>query len=486
MVQKNMVLSMQGCLFLLVLCIYHGFHFTVMGAVVEMIVPPTTTNAQITQCTEDYYLYYNPDVIDYANPKVLIMLPGTWGKPSNFQLFLHRAANTGYLAVGLSYINDESIHSYCKQSVPNCYWDTRRTIILGQQFPESQIVVSPDNSILSRIYSLLIYLVNNDSSSGINYASLLSSNYQSVGYVNALLYERMSFGGLSQGGGMATVIGYMFNTSRILMFSSTVDDGINGYYWTQEYLSTCNTSLNRFIGLVASHDFVGDGVVNNWRLEQVNGTLVNIPQNSVGYGNSHMLCSTYLSGLVDCFKAHGSTVNDLNTPRAISTGSPFLSDTWKYMLTLDVDAPVDTTSLSVCDIQECNIRLSMFLMCFTPISLGLFTAFLTVYTTTRGSDTLLLPQEKRTWRNMACVFLCVLMLSVGPSTGVVFVYFTSQSRYLFYYTQVTGALVGINAGVFIIFIISLKYFIGNAKKDNFSNSIGNESSSIISKVHMDM
>ena len=57
----------------------------------------------------------------------------------------------------------------------------------------------------------------------------------------------------------------------------------------------------------------------NWMNQEMPGSLVEVPGNSGGegggYGNSHMICSSYLEGLVDCIKAHGSTTNDQNTPR---------------------------------------------------------------------------------------------------------------------------------------------------------------------------
>ena len=261
---------------------------------------------------------------------------------------------------------------------------------------------------------------------------------------------------------MATVIGYIYNTSRILAFSSTVDASLDGTYWTKEYLPECNTSLNRFIGLIASQDPAANSIHDNWMNQEILGSLVKVPGNSGGewggYGNSHMVCTTYVEGLVNCLKAHGSTANDMNTPRDISTGHPYLSNTWKYMFTIDPAAPVDAGSLSTCELKPCNIILAVFLMCFTPIILGIFAAIIVcLLASSRGPNSLRLPMPYRKWSTSAKIFFSVLLVSVGPSVGVVYVFIKSTSRYLFYFGQVTGALVGINAGVVLIFVVILKF-----------------------------
>lgn len=263
---------------------------------------------------------------------------------------------------------------------------------------------------------------------------------------------------------MATVIGYIYNTSRILTFSSTADFSVDGIYWTEYYLPACNTSLNRFIGLIASQDMAASYIYANWMNQEMPGSLVEVPGNSGGegggYGNSHMICSSYLEGLVDCIKAHGSTANDQNTPRGISTGHPYLSDTWKYMLTMDSTAPVDTGSLSTCELNDCNLSLALFLMCFTPIILGISAAIVVCFLASSwGPNSLSLAMEYRNWIQLVKLFLSVLLVSVGPSVGVVYVFIKSKSRYLFYFGQVVGALIGINAGVVLIFVLCLKFLV---------------------------
>ena len=265
---------------------------------------------------------------------------------------------------------------------------------------------------------------------------------------------------------MATVIGYIFNTSRILTFSSTGDQSIDGTYWTEEYLPVCNTSLNRFIGLIAAEDFAATSIHANWVNQMMSGSLVEVPGNSGGegggYGNSHMICTTYLHGPVDCFKAHGSTANDAYTPKDISTGHPYLSDTWKYMFTLDPNAPNYSSSLSTCVLKDCNLVLALFLICFTPIILGISAATVVCLLASKGPPSIRISVEHRSWIRAISLFFSVLMVSVGPSVGVVYVYVTSKSRYLFYFSQVTCTLIGINMGVVCIFLLYLKYF---TKKD---------------------
>lgn len=172
----------------------------VLGELVTMVIPPSVTNPSITQNNEDHYVFYDTDVLNYVEPSVFVMLPGTYGRPYNLQSLLHRAAHTGYIAIGLTYVNDKPMASYCeKSSQKDCYWDSRRTVIFGEQYPSSQLTVSPGNSILNRLYSLLVYLVSTDVTSGIDYTYLLTSNYATSNFVDSLRYDRMAFGGLSQG-----------------------------------------------------------------------------------------------------------------------------------------------------------------------------------------------------------------------------------------------------------------------------------------------
>ena len=172
----------------------------VFGDIVTIIIPPAVTNSSITESDEDHYVFYDSDVLNYSEPALFVMLPGTYGKPGNLQSLLHRAAHTGYLAVGLSYVNDKMMWEYCHESSQkSCYWDSRRTVIFGEQYPGSQLTVSPDNSILNRLYSLLKYLVNTDMASDVNYSYLLTSTYATSNFVESLRYDRIAFGGLSQG-----------------------------------------------------------------------------------------------------------------------------------------------------------------------------------------------------------------------------------------------------------------------------------------------
>ena len=191
-------MQVKGYLFATLYFSLHGVN--VLGELVKMVIPPSATSSDITKANDDHYVYYDTDVLNYAEPSVFVMFPGTYGRPHNFQALLRRAAHTGYIAIGLTYINDKSIYSYCHESSQkDCYWDTRKTNIFGEQFPSSQINVSPGNSILNRLYSLLVYLIDKDATSGIDYTYVLTPNYATSNFVDSLRYDRLAFGGLSQG-----------------------------------------------------------------------------------------------------------------------------------------------------------------------------------------------------------------------------------------------------------------------------------------------
>ena len=63
----------------LVVAVCSGCGESTLGELVTMIIPPSVTNPSITQNNEDHYVFYDTDVLNYVEPSVFVMLPGTCG-----------------------------------------------------------------------------------------------------------------------------------------------------------------------------------------------------------------------------------------------------------------------------------------------------------------------------------------------------------------------------------------------------------------------
>jgi hypothetical protein len=92
----------------------------------------------------------------------------------------YAASEQGYFVLGIQYVNGKTVGSICKGKPSNCEYDTRVEIITGQDV-SPYISVSPANSILNRLISLLNYLsINVDPVWGSFFASTYSLNWSII------------------------------------------------------------------------------------------------------------------------------------------------------------------------------------------------------------------------------------------------------------------------------------------------------------------
>lgn len=331
----------------LIILIANIFYAT--GSVTTLKIPPKKTDSNISSFySHDHVVKFDSSKIDVYNPRIVVILPGSYGRPENQEEFHDHAASMGYLSIGLMYPNDPTVGSLCEDDTSNkyCYWDVRREIVQGDNFSD-KVDISPSNSVLNRLQKLLSYLQNEDPIAGFPWMSF----YDSPKPLNqSIIWENITIGGHSQGGGHATLIGYLYNSYKILTFSSTCDKPLDGYYWTHSPPEPRVSDSSKFFGFIHKIDPICYAE-DNWNEGGYLSRLITVDASN--QGGSRQLCSNWW---VDCYSAHGSTIVDHSVPRQWN-GKILISDTWSFLLSADPNDSVKYSGDSgqECKMDHCNI-----------------------------------------------------------------------------------------------------------------------------------
>ena len=342
--------SYAGILLALIAC-----RSTLVAGMVNIEVKPSQTNSRISDDYGTNAVMYDLDKLATNPPKILVYLPGTGSKVQGAIKFLESAMSSGYLVVGLAYINKTPMGVYCRKRSMDieCYWDSRRNVIQGVQYKYSGPTVNKENSVVWRLYSMLTWVRDSCAScdpivrSLITNAIAAEAPYQPPMYGSGIVWENITFSGHSQGAGHVTAIGYLYNVSRVIALSGCTDFPIGpdgNYRWEAARVNQKNTSTNRFYGLVAYNEEAAEIIHDNWKATEFVGNLQEAPVSNGGaassYAHSHQLCSTLPN---NCFFAHGSIGDDTR-----------LWDTWTFMLTENFGTKSEAPQKCVLD--PCNKR----------------------------------------------------------------------------------------------------------------------------------
>jgi hypothetical protein len=123
---------------------------------VERQVNATVTDPAITAAPaagEAPHVVINPSPSVTAQGKLLLFLPGTQGRPSQYTHILRAAAARGVHAVGVNYVNQVAMGTLCQYSTdPDCYWSARSVVVFGGGSPvQGQAAVTTANGIVNRV-----------------------------------------------------------------------------------------------------------------------------------------------------------------------------------------------------------------------------------------------------------------------------------------------------------------------------------------------
>lgn len=288
---------------------------------------PGDTDPLITTFnTDSHYVYLNPA----QNPQnlLLVHLPGSFGEPKRSTLFSILAADLGFHSIGLMYPNIPTVGSFCSNSSdPNCFENVRKEIVEGIDY-SSDLTIALEESILSRLRKLLLYLVANHPSE--NWDQFLDSN-------QVLVFEKIIFSGHSQGGGHAALIGKLYPVKRIIGFSSPKD-------WSNVYNQPPNwLSPNGWVtppGKIYCFNHVLDEQVRQteiWDSLGIDayGQQVDVIATGSPYLFSRQLTTSYQ---VPAGDEHASTIQDNKTPKI--AGEPVFLPVWNYLLTNQLNTSV--------------------------------------------------------------------------------------------------------------------------------------------------
>jgi hypothetical protein len=252
--------------------------------------------------------------------QIMLLLPGTYGRPDNAQTISRIAAEQGYRVIGLMYANDIAVVTACANDPsPVCMERVRAEIIQGSN-ESPHVTVDRDNSIDGRLSDLLRYL--DQHSPGEEWGQFLDA-------AGAPRWDRIAVGGLSQGGGHAAFIGKLRQVPRVVMFGAPAD-GYNGL--VAPWMQSGATPANRYFGFRHARDPF-TSIEPNWFALglQSFGPVTSVDVSSGNFGGSHMLVTDAMPATGTYDHAHPSVYEDTTTPRW-GDGSPRFEQVWRYLL----------------------------------------------------------------------------------------------------------------------------------------------------------
>jgi hypothetical protein len=166
---------------------------------------------------------------DQLQKPLVLFLPGTGMIPYRQTLLLRTAAFAGYRTIGLSYNNVTSVSSVCDGSAcgTDCHGEARAEAVSGRDL--SGIVdIKRGDSILYRLYNLLVELHQQDLRDGVNdyhWNQFYVRQGRRRGQLHAhnIVWDKIIVAGFSQGAGHAAWI-----SKAILVSGMLIIDGANG------------------------------------------------------------------------------------------------------------------------------------------------------------------------------------------------------------------------------------------------------------------
>jgi hypothetical protein len=283
----------------------------------ERRIAPATANVAVTQWLHDHYVWVAPRT---ESSQIVLLLPGTNGRPSNARLIGAIAAEQGYRAIGLMYPDNVAVVSACAyDGNQECMALVRAEIIEGIDH-SPHVSVDPVNSIDGRLADLIRYLAIEYP--GENWQNFLSTD-------GTPRWDRIAVAGLSQGGGHAAYIAKLRSVPRVVMFGAPAD----GYSaQPAPWMQLGATPAERYFGFRHARDpFLS--IRPNWLALGLDafGAEKDVRASTTMFDGSHMLSTDLLPSTGSYGNAHPSVFADGVTPRR-SNGAPVFETAWRYLL----------------------------------------------------------------------------------------------------------------------------------------------------------
>jgi len=307
---------------------------------VERQIYATVTDSAITAAPgngEAPHVVINPSPLVSPLGELVVFLPGTQGRPTQYTDILRTAAELGFHAVGLNYPNQTAMGSLCRTSSnADCYWTARNEVLFGDRTPVSgQSDVSPADSIVNRLSKLLVWMDQQHPDEG--WGQFLLG-------ADAVDWSKVVLAGHSQGGGYVGVMAKTVVLDRAIYFSSPDDWNAltdTPADWT---LTKPNvTPAERQFGFGSDADTLVPNAHafahwNNLGLATPASGPVHVDGGAASFAGSHQLYTSLpynpaSSALTAALKNHGITVVDTSTPLD-ANGTPLFATNgvWAYLL----------------------------------------------------------------------------------------------------------------------------------------------------------
>jgi dienelactone hydrolase len=236
---------------------------------------------------------------------LLVFLPGTTGDPARVQLFLGKAADSGYRVISLSYDNDPAVMQACAHDPdPVCPERFRQSRLFGG------FNTPPEEAIVGRLTKLLQRLDRNQPGEG--WGAYLANGVPD--------WRRIAVAGHSQGGGMAALLAKRVPLARVLLFSGP-PDFVPPDRAPAPWLATPSATPNdRWFGLYHGNEPLAP--------------LLQRAYAALGLAPDHIRVVSLApagpaAGRFDAY--HVSVVADRLTPR-LPDGSPAYAGDWAFLL----------------------------------------------------------------------------------------------------------------------------------------------------------
>lgn len=317
-------------------------------------IAPKVTDSRIDSALNDHYAFVNRGVT--ARNRLVVFFPGTGAEPRSYRAFPTVAANLGFHAVGLMYVNGEQVNSRCgTPSIDlDCYGAVRGEVFDGVD-RTIKIAVTRANSIENRLVKLLQYLQRQYPQD--NWAQYVerTSNGDTVPRWGNIIVA-----GHSQGGGFAGYIAVTKQVARSIMFCAIdynplarkLANWITGAKVTPQGEFFAMGHLRDELvpySILSEQAWLAYGLPAAGAIVNADSLRFPIPQTRSFVTN---MVSSAIGSLLTGSPFHNTPVVDVNAPT--QSGRYVFQPVWEYMLT----APAITTSIQENDIAKDKITVS--------------------------------------------------------------------------------------------------------------------------------
>jgi hypothetical protein len=289
------------------------------------VISPAETDPAIRSALHDHYAVSNPWVARRGT--LFLFFPGTMSRAMNYKMLCEAAADRGFHAISLQYVNDVSVNDKCAKSRNlECYENVRREVLFGADF-SPHVKVSRSNSAENRLVKLLRYLADRYPLDG-------WEQYLTAGDVPR--WSRILVAGHSQGGGHAAMLGKYYSTAGVIMFASM--DYSYAYDKAGSWVGNHgNTRLEKFFAVAHTQDETMPITAmrkywNAFGFRNI-APVINIDDVGFPYANSNTLITSIKPANPGKGNAayHNLLCMDADTP-LMKDGTPALYDLWIYLL----------------------------------------------------------------------------------------------------------------------------------------------------------